>query len=454
MTILHAQTALTPAGWATDVQVTLGADGRISDVGPQTAQPDHRMAILLPAPLNLHSHSFQRAMAGLTEARGPEASDSFWTWRRLMYRFLDQLTPEDVEAIAAQAFMEMLEQGFAAVAEFHYLHHSPSGAPYDDVAQMSKRIIAAAQQSGIGLTLLPVLYQVGGLDGRALQAGQIRFGNDLDRFAQVYHAAAQALKHARADDRLGLAPHSLRAVSPAALQDLLPLAQGGPIHIHLAEQQAEVEEVQAHLGARPVEWLLANHDIGPNWCAIHCTQMTLKETRALAATGAVAGLCPLTEASLGDGIFNGRSYLDAGGKFGFGSDSNIQISLFEELKAMENSQRLQWRARAVMAAPPRSTGRVLFDASLAGGAQAGGRDSGKIAQGAWADLIGLDDDNAHLVHRAGDQILDSLIFGGGAGLVRDVFSAGRHLVQNGRHIARDQITAEYLRVMRRLVTTL
>lgn len=454
MTILHAKSALTAQGWQRDLQITLGADGHITAIGPQVAAPDHRIAILLPAPVNLHSHAFQRAMAGLTEARGGDGGDSFWTWRRLMFQFLDQLTPEDVQAIAAQTYMEMLEAGFAAVAEFHYLHHNHGGAPYANVAEMSQRIVAAAGQAGIGLTLLPVLYQFGGCDGRELQGGQTRFGNDVDQFLRLHQGAGQALRLAPADYTLGIAPHSLRAVSPDSLRAILSYAGDGPIHMHLAEQVAEVDEVLAHFGARPVEWLLANHDVGPTWCAIHCTQMTAAETGALAATGAVVGLCPLTEASLGDGIFNGPDYLAAGGRFGFGSDSNIQISLFEELKALENSQRLRYRARAVMADPPHSTGRVLFDAANLGGAQAGGRRCGEIAIGALADLIGLCDDNAHLVGRSGDQILDTLIFGGGTGLIRDVFSAGRHVVQSGRHVRRDAISAEYMRVMRGLKTAL
>lgn len=454
-TIIHAKSALTPQGWQRDVELAIGADGAIASVGPQTGRADHHAALLLPAPLNLHSHAFQRAMAGLTEQRGPDASDSFWTWRRLMFRFLQQLSPEDVQAIAAQVYMEMLEAGFGAVAEFHYLHHDMGGVPYSDLALMSQRIIAGAQQAGIGLTLLPVLYQFGGCDGRALQGGQARFGNDPDQFLRLHEQATRALGAAPADYRIGMAPHSLRAVSPEGLRAVVAAAGDGPIHMHLAEQVAEVDEVLAHLGARPTEWLLANHQVDARWCLIHCTQMTDSETRALAATGAVAGLCPLTEASLGDGIFNGKTFVQAGGHFGFGSDSNIQISLFEEVKALENSQRLAARARAVLASPECSTGRVLFDAAAAGGAQAGGRRSGKLEVGALADLILLDDDNAHLCNRHGDMALDTLIFGGGGqSCITDVFSAGRHMVRGGRHIHRDTIEAAYKRVMRGLKTDL
>ena len=455
ITIIHAKSALTPLGWQRDVELVIGADGAIASIGPQTGRADHHAALLLPAPLNLHSHAFQRAMAGLTEQRGQDASDSFWTWRRLMFRFLQQLSPSDVQAIAAQVYMEMLEAGFGAVAEFHYLHHDIGGVPYGDLALMSQRIIAGAQQAGIGLTLLPVLYQFGGCDGRALQGGQARFGNDPDQFLRLHEQANRALGAAPADYRIGMAPHSLRAVSPEALRAVVSAAGGGPIHMHLAEQVAEVDEVQAHLGARPTEWLLANHQVDARWCLIHCTQMTDSETRALAATWAVAGLGPLTESSLGDGIFNGKTYLEADGRFGIGSDSNIQISLFEEMKTLENSQRLAARARAVLASPDRSTGRVLFDAAASGGAQAGGRCSGKLEVGAQADLILLDDDNAHLCNRAGDIALDTLIFGGGGqACITDVFSAGRHMVRGGRHIHRDTIEAAYKRVMRALKTDL
>jgi formimidoylglutamate deiminase len=458
--IIHAKSALTPQGWQRDIALTIGADGAIASIGPQTGSADHHAALLLPAPLNLHSHAFQRAMAGLTESRGPHASDSFWTWRRLMFRFLQQLLPDDVQAIAAQVYMEMLEAGFGAVAEFHYLHHDIGGVPYGDLALMSQRIIAGADQAGIGLTLLPVLYQFGGCDGRALQGGQARFGNDPDQFLRLHQEACRALRAAPDDYRIGMAPHSLRAVSPEGLRAVVAAAGDGPIHMHLAEQVAEVDEVLAHFGARPTEWLLANHAVDARWCLIHCTQMTDFETRSLAATGAVAGLCPLTEASLGDGIFKGKTYLDVGGRFGFGSDSNIQISLFEELKALENSQRLTTRARAVLASDTKSTGRVLFDAAAAGGAQAGGaqaggRGRGALEVGALADLILLDDDNAHLCNRHGDMALDTLIFGGGGqSCITDVFSAGRHMVRGGRHIHRGAIEAAYKRIMRALKTDL
>ncbi|OAN73354.1 formimidoylglutamate deiminase [Jannaschia sp. EhC01] len=455
MQIIHAKQALTPTGWQSDLEVAIDASGRIVGVGPQRQTPTRVVPLLLPAPLNLHSHAFQRAMAGLTEARGPDPRDSFWSWRRLMYRFLDQLTPDHVEAITALVFMEMLEAGYGAVAEFHYLHHDVNGAPYGTLAEMSERIIAAAGQAGIGLTLLPVYYQFGGCDLRPLNGGQQRFGNDPDRFLRLHGDVATAMAAGADDYATGLAPHSLRAVDPAGLDAVLAQATSGPIHMHLAEQVAEVEEVQSHLGARPTEWLLANHAVDARWCLIHCTQMTQAETQALAATGAVAGLCPLTESNLGDGIFNGTDYLGHGGTIGFGSDSNVHISLFEELKTLEYSQRLRDLSRAALATQDRSTGRVLFDAATRGGTQAGGRDGGRIEAGAWADLIGLDDDTQWLCNRSGDATLDSLVFGGGGqACIRDVWSAGRHVVREGRHIRRDAIIGTFKATMQRLETSI
>jgi formimidoylglutamate deiminase len=455
MQIVHAKQALTDDGWKNNIQITIAKNGRIVEVGAQTGNPSHRVALLLPAPLNLHSHAFQRAMSGLTEARGPDPSDSFWTWRRLMYRFLDQLTPDHVQAIAALVYMEMLEAGHGAVAEFHYLHHDVGGTPYDNIAEMSDRIVAAATDTGIGLTLLPVLYQYGGCDRRELGAGQNRFGNDVDRFLQLHHGASQAIQAGSADFAIGTAPHSLRAVDTAGLKAVVDHASNGPIHMHLAEQVAEVEEVEAHLHARPTEWLLNNHDVDARWCLIHCTQMTLGETTSLARSGAVAGLCPITESNLGDGIFRATEFLGENGNVGFGSDSNIHISLFEELKTLEYSQRLRDRSRAALGTSDRSSGRVLFDHANKSGAQAGGRSSGAISTGLWADLIALDDDNQWLCNRQGDAALDSMIFGGwGQACITDVWSGGRHMVTNGRHIDRDRIIRNFKQTMAQLETAI
>ena len=450
MTVIWAEQALLPEGWADGVRVDLGADGRIASVSADTAPQGQRVGLLLPAMANLHSHAFQRAMAGLSESRGDQPSDSFWTWRQIMFRFLDHLTPEDIESIAALVQMEMLEAGYATNVEFHYLHHQPGGAAYDDPAEMAARIVAAAQRTGIGLTLLPVHYQFGGLDRRPLGPGQVRFGTTPDQFAGLLDASEAALSALPPDAGIGVAPHSLRAVSPEGLQLCAGLRPDRPLHMHLAEQIPEIQEVQAATGQRPVEWLLDHADPDRRWTLIHLTHMTEDETRRLAATGAVAGLCPITEASLGDGIFNGTIWREAGGRLGFGSDSNIRISLSEELRGLEYSQRLRDRGRAILAEPGRSTGRVLYEAGLEGGALAAGRDTGAIAAGMWGDLLAVGTDNPVMVGRRGDAALDSLIFAGGDGLASEVWAAGRHVVTKGRHIARDRITADYVACIKRL----
>ncbi len=450
MKVIWAKQALTARGWESDVRVEIGVDGRIRSVSPGQTPEGLRTDILLPAPANAHGHAFQRAMAGLTERRGPDPRDTFWTWRKLMFRFLDQLTPEDVQDIAAFVQMEMLEAGYAANVEFHYLHHQPGGTPYSNLAEMSERIVAATEQTGIGLTLLPVHYQFGGCDGRPLGPGQIRFGNDPARFAQLWDAAADAIKALPQDAVIGVAPHSLRAVGRDSLTQTTALAQGGPIHMHLAEQVAEVEEVLAAWHLRPVEWLLKHAPPGPEWCLIHCTQMTPHETEALARSGAVAGLCPITEANLGDGIFDGVRWMHNGGRIAIGSDSNIRISLTGELRQLEYSQRLRDRSRAALATPEKSTGRVVFEQAAAGGAQAAGRGAGQIVAGGWADLLALDCSVVDLDGLQGDTLLDTFIFACDDNIVSQVWSAGRHLVQDGEHIRRNSITRSYRKVMHRL----
>lgn len=450
MSVIWAKTALLESGWADNVRIELDTVGQIVAVSAGEPPEGYRVGILLPAPVNAHSHAFQRAMAGLTERRGPDPSDSFWTWRQLMFRFLDRLNPDHVEGIAAFVQMEMLEAGYATNVEFHYLHHQPGGAPYDNLAEMAQCIVSAASLTGIGLSLLPVHYQYGGCDGRPLGPGQIRFGNDFDQFARLHELAGSALADLPDDCRLGLAPHSLRAVSPSDLDAAYQLSGDGPIHMHLAEQKAEVNEVLAHYGARPVEWFLDHCEVGPRWCLIHCTQMQPHETEVLARSGAIAGLCPITESSLGDGIFDGPTWLDTGGAVTIGSDSNIRISLSEELRTLEYAQRLRDNSRASLATREKSTGRRLFDAVNLGGARAAGRRCGAIAEGHFADLMALDDDVIDLEGKSGDTILDTYIFAGDDTLVRDVWSAGRHLVRDGKHKAHDEIAARYRTIMREL----
>ncbi|MHA1529795.1 MAG: formimidoylglutamate deiminase [Alphaproteobacteria bacterium] len=454
MKTLFAERALLAGGWARDVRLTLGDDGRIAAVeaGVGAAPGDERLAgrILLPAPANLHSHAFQRAMAGMTEARGPGSHDSFWTWRSLMYRFVGALTPDDVEAIAAQVQVEMAEAGYAAVGEFHYLHHGPGGGAYDDVSEMAARVVAAAKQTGLGLTLLPVLYLQGGCDGRAPDGGQVRFASrNIDAFARLVEGAAAAVGVLATDARVGVAPHSLRAVPPELAREAAMLRPSDPVHIHAAEQVAEVEEVSAAHGRPPVAVLLDQVGIDARWCVIHATHMQPGETAALARSGAVAGLCPVTESNLGDGIFDGVRFREAGGAFGIGSDSNIRIGLAEELRTLEYSQRLGERSRAVLAVPG-STGRVLFEGAAAGGARACGRDAGAIEAGRLADLMTLDGECLALAGLDGDMALDGWIFAGDDRTVSDVWSAGRRLVVDGRHYAREAVEARYRAVLARL----
>lgn len=450
MTIIWAEKALLETGWAEKVRLDIGPDGRISSVETGAPADGERVGILLPAPANCHSHAFQRAMAGLTERRGPDASDSFWTWRQLMFRFLDRLTPDHVEAITAYVQMEMLEAGYSANVEFHYLHHQPGGGAYDNPTEMAERIAAASALTGIGLTLLPVHYQYGGLDKRPLGPGQIRFGNTLDAYADLHARSQAALADLPADCRIGVAPHSLRAIAPEDLAHYARLAHDNPLHMHLAEQVAEVEEVLAATGKRPVEYVLEAMELDARHCFIHCTQMLPHETEGLARSGAVAGLCPITESSLGDGIFDGVRWFGAGGAIAVGSDSNIRISLSEELRTLEYSQRLRDRSRATLATPAKSAGRRLFDAINSGGATVSGRDNGTIAAGKLADLMALNANAVDLVGKSGDTLLDCYIFAGDDRLVRDVWSAGRHMVRDGRHIARETVSARYVETMKQL----
>lgn len=438
---LWFETALLPDGWARDVRIGV-AQGRIAriETGVARAAGDEGGGVALPGVANVHSHAFQRAMAGLTEARGP-TDDDFWTWRALMYRFLDRGGPEEIEAIAALAFIEMLEGGFTRVAEFHYLHNDPAGVAYADRAEIASRIVAAAAETGIGLTLLPVFYAHAGFGGQAPAHGQRRFISDLDGFAKLV-ARGRALTGGLTDAVVGVAPHSLRAVTPEQLAAMPALAGGGPIHIHVAEQTREVEDCLAWSGARPVEWLLANAPVDPRWCLIHATHVTEAERREVVRRETVVGLCPITEANLGDGIFPAAHLVADGGRFGVGTDSNVQIGLAEELRMLEYSQRLSRRGRALMADAQRSTGRALFDKALRGGGQASGVEGG-LSVGRSADIVSLDAGRAAFADRVGDAILDSWIFAAPTGSVASVWRAGRQVVKDGRHLARDAVEARY-----------
>ncbi|KFN48619.1 formimidoylglutamate deiminase [Arenimonas composti] len=393
---------------------------------------------------NLHSHAFQRAMAGLAE-RQTHPEDSFWTWRELMYRFAGRINPDSQYAVAAQLYAEMLEAGFTSVCEFHYLHHQPDGRPYDDHGAMSKALVAAARDTGMRLSLLPVLYMTGGFDGRPLGERQRRFGHSL----QAYQSLIDDLRPLASDTlAIGVALHSLRAVPPGALQELLAWIGDAalPIHIHIAEQIGEVQECEALRGARPVEWLLANADVDRRWSLVHATHLNAAEVQGIAASGATVAICPTTEANLGDGLFPLRDYLAAGGSWGIGSDSHVSVSPVEELRWLEYGQRLVQRRRniAVGAAVP-STGECLFGEALRGGLRACGQ------AGAAADTVVLDADAPALAGARGDDLLDRLVFAGNRCLVRDVHVAGRQVVRDGRHLDRDRIARRYADTLRALL---
>ncbi|MGY9046008.1 hypothetical protein P775_25155 [Puniceibacterium antarcticum] len=433
--------ALLPEGWAENIAITV-SDGVITAVEPAGAGVAAGVDTLLPGMSNLHSHAFQRGFAGLTEQRGA-MRDSFWTWREMMYRFALQLDPDGAQAIAEMAYVEMLEAGYTRVGEFHYLHHAPDGQSYDDPAEMSARIFAAAHATGLNLTHLPVFYAHGGFGPVPAGAGQRRFLHGFESFLElISHCDALAT---RPGDLVGYAPHSLRAASGADLSALVAALPGRRVHIHIAEQVKEVEDCIAFSGQRPVDWLFDHAEVTPDWCLIHATHLTEGEVARIAASGAVAGLCPVTEANLGDGIFAGRAFLEAGGRIGLGTDSNVQIGLAGELQALEYSQRLSLRERNVMTPQPGSTGQQLFDAALAGGAQALGAGDPVIAVGAPADLVALDD--PFQLGTDGAQTLDRWIFGRDI-RVRDVWVRGAHLVQEGRHVARDAIAQRYVQVVR------
>ena len=451
MRTVFAPVALLPDGWAKDVCVTIAPNGTLADVRRNaSAQPGDILLpdqALLPAMPNLHSHAFQRAMAGMTERRS-EQGDSFWTWRQVMYRFLDILTPEQIGTITAFAYMEMLEAGYAAVGEFHYLHHQPLGIPYADPAELSRRIIDAANQTGIGLTHLPVLYCRGGVDDQRLSGGQLRFAHDYDDFLRLLDLLQRDTEYT-----LGCAAHSLRAVSPEDFIRLQRDVPHAPLHIHAAEQRQEVTQVEAAYGKRPIA-LLNQLGLSPRTCVIHATHMQPAETLALAASGAVAGLCPITEANLGDGLFDAVKFRQANGVFGIGTDSNIRISLTDELRTLEYGQRLKRHERNVLADVGCSVGETLYQAALKGGAQALQRDCGAIKIGAKADLLTIDLNQPSLCALPHSSLLDGWIFAADDNAIRNVWSAGRHCVVEGYHVDREKLSTAYRRVIKEIADSL
>ena len=453
MTVFFAPTMMLERGWAANVRIEINADGMIAAITPDAgADGAERLAgPVLPGMPNCHCHAFQRVMAGLAERRGP-SGDGFSSWRDAMYEVAEKLTPEDIGAIAAQLYVEMLKCGYTTVAEFHYLHNAPGGDAYADPAEISRRVLAAARRAGMAITHLPVFYRHGDFGGVGVDDRQRRFVTTAEQLMAI----AGVLESVYRDDpmvRIGIAPHSLRAVSPDDLGAILAAAADSmadcPLHIHIAEQRSEVGDCIAWSGRRPVEWLLENAPVGENWCLVHATHVTPGEARAAAECGAVVGLCPTTEANLGDGLFPLADYLGAGGRFAIGSDSNVSVNMIEELRWLEYGQRLDGERRVVAAsrdAP--SAGASLYRSALAGGARAVGQPVGRLAPGCRADFIVLDPNHPGLIGKSGDQILDGLVFACSDNPVRDVYVGGQQAIDNGRHAQEEKILSAYAVVLK------
>jgi formimidoylglutamate deiminase len=456
MTTIHARYAWLPDGWHENVRLDCTRDGatagRFAQVEAGSALDSDATSArwVMPGVPNLHSHAFQRAMAGLAE-RQTNPEDSFWTWRELMYGFAAKLTPETLHDIAAMLYVEMLEAGYTSVCEFHYLHHAPDGKPYADADAMSQALVAAAQETGIGLTLLPTLYMTGGFDGRALGERQRRFGHTVDAYLSLL-----ASLRARESDRLrvGACFHSLRAVPETAMREVLDATRATPmpVHIHIAEQIGEVQDSLALRGARPVEWLLDRMPVDAAWTLVHATHMTEAETRAVAASGATVAICTTTEANLGDGLFPFKAYLDAGGTWGIGSDSHISVSPVEELRWLEYGQRLVARRRNIAARAHRtSTGESLYAQALAGGARGTmqpvglfeAADASRGTTATRADLLVLDEHAPELAGATPRDLVDRWIFSGNRNLVREVYVGGERVVADGVHRVRAQVEPRY-----------
>ena len=447
MKTLDAAMLWTPDGWRSDAGFDIDDHGRIRAL--DAAEPTGSGSWILPGVANLHSHAFQRAMAGLAE-RQTNPEDSFWTWRETMYRFAARFTPELLRAVATQLYVEMLEAGYTTVCEFHYLHHAPDGRPYEDPASMSRALIAAARDAGIRLTLLPVLYMTGGFDGRALGERQRRFGHDVDAYLRLIDMlcedAGQML-------HVGCALHSLRAVPPDAMRKVLDaLPPSMPVHIHIAEQIGEVQDCLALRDARPVEWLLANANVDSRWTLVHATHLTPAETQAIARSGATVAICPTTEANLGDGLFPLREYLDAGGRWGIGSDSHISVSPVEELRWLEYGQRLNTRHRniAVRADSP-SVGETLMRDVVRSARNSTGHAIGSFVVDDYADAVVLDPDAPALFGARPEDAIDRWIFSGNRPMVRDVYVGGRRVVENGLHRQRVEVAQRYRAAMAELM---
>lgn len=453
MSAFFAERALLPNGWANDVRLEVGADGRLTTVEANASADgaERLRGPLLPGMPNLHSHAFQRAMAGLAEVVG-NPNDSFWTWRELMYRMVGKISPDQLHVIARQLYIEMLKAGYTSVAEFHYVHHDVNGQPYADPTELSRQISQAAASSGIGLTLLPVLYTHSGFGGQAPNDGQRRFINSTDNYLKL-QAHLQPLLAAQPAQQLGLCFHSLRAVTPQQINAVLAASDKAcPVHIHIAEQQKEVDDCLSWSGKRPLQWLYDNVDVDQRWCLVHATHADPQEVTAMARSRAIAGLCLTTEANLGDGIFPAVDFLAQGGRLGIGSDSHVSLSVVEELRWLEYGQRLrdQRRNRLYRSDQP-MVGRTLFDAALDGGTEALGQPIGRLEVGKRADWLVLDGNDPYLATATEDAILNRWLFAGGDRQVRDVLVNGQWVIRNGHHDAEEESARAFTQVLRDLL---
>ena len=455
---LFAHTALLADGWAENVLLEWDAAGTLTQVSTGQAVSDHDQAEtaagpVIPGMTNLHSHAFQRAMAGLAERQG-DPRDSFWTWREVMYGFLGRITPDDAHAIAAQLYMECLKRGYTAVGEFHYLHHGANGTHYDNIAEMSLQVMRAARESGLAATHLPVLYALGGFGDQPLGPAQMRFRNNPDEILAIIAETRRAF----ADDPnigVGLAPHSLRAVNESLLREtvsgLHQVDRSAPVHIHIAEQIKEVDDCIAWSGKRPVEWLYDHLEVDHRWCLVHATHLTDGECDAIAHSKAVAGICPTTEANLGDGLFPFLRFREKAGVWGVGSDSHVSQCPVEELRLLEYGQRLIHQRRNLAASSTQpSVGATLWTEAARGGAQALGRSAGTLEIGKRADLIILAGDHVNLHGKRDNQILDALVFAGNDSLVRDVLVGGQWRVREGQHPMESEIRRRFKAALDRL----
>ncbi|MDX1459700.1 MAG: formimidoylglutamate deiminase [Xanthomonadales bacterium] len=443
-TAIYCAHVLLEDGWAQDRLIHCDEHGMIRSIseGRRDQAREVLQGPVVPGMPNLHSHAFQRLMTGLTGAKGA-GRDSFWTWRQAMYGFANRITPEQLEDCAAWLFAEMLTAGYTSCAEFHYVHHQKNGQPFDQPAEMSARILAASDHGGMPLTLLPVLYQVSGFGAADANPEQARFAHDLDAYLRLVSAASD-LAAAASHARVGYAPHSLRAVPASSIRELGSVMNSEDvIHIHIAEQPAEVEDCLAHTGQRPVAWLLDHANLGSHWCLVHATHVEPEEIRGMASTGAIAGLCPTTEADLGDGVFDAVRFTDAGGSFGIGSDSNLVVSPVSELQLLEFTQRLMRRERNCLREGDWPTGRYLWQHAAKAGAQALGQPCGALGPGLRADLVELNPDHPLLAERSGDEVLETWVMSGTAALVRTVFTAGQARVREGRHVDYDALAGRY-----------